>query len=169
MKKQLGLLLALSMVSGLAFAAPQSGTIGLGVAHSFDTLGDSNYIFVPITLNNGLWVEPFIAFNRDVDHNAHNNTTALSIGAGIFENFHETEKTAAYLGLRGGYNHYHVHPGHDSDGFLLQPTLGFGYMPVQPIMLGAEAYVTYQDATNENGIKNWGTGTRLFVRYYFTH
>lgn len=77
-----------------------------------------------------------------------------------------TEKTRAYFGGRLGYIHSHVHPGDNDDGVLVQPVLGFGYEPVNNIMFGAEAFVEYRNSDNAAD-KTYGTGTNLFVRYFF--
>lgn len=160
--------LALTLVSGVAFAAVPAGTFGVGVSHSG---GGENTIFVPITLENGLWVEPFVSYNNSEVTASGNETTNIDVGVGLFKNFFTTANTRAYLGGRIGYSYYEVDPAGannstDSNGVLIQPTLGFGYAPVDNILFGAEAYVSYNDS-DITGSETLGTGTSLFVRYFF--
>lgn len=159
--------LALMLVSGMAFAGVPSNTIGIGVAYTGD---DSTRIFVPITLDNGYWVEPFVSYSNTEDKSTDNETTNVDIGVGLFKNFFTTAKTRAYIGGRIGYSYYEYDPATgdstDDGGFLIQPTIGFGYEPVNNILFGAEAYVSYEDS-DINGKETLGTGTSLFVRYYF--
>lgn len=165
MKTKLALALATSLISGVALAAPAPGTIGVGVAHSEGTGNGDNTIFVPYTLNDGLWVEPFVSFAR-VENAGPSDATVFTLGAGLFKDFFQTEKTRAYFGGRLGYVHADVDPGGDDDGLLVQPVLGFGYEPVNNVMFGAEAFVAYQDSDITNQ-KTYNTGTNLFVRYFF--
>lgn len=167
MFKKTGVALALALVSGVAFAGVPAGNIGIGISHSGE--GD-NTIFVPYTLEQGVWVEPFISYSNIEDKSSDVETTNIDVGVGLFKNFFTTPKTRAYFGGRLGYSYYESEgpSGNsvDDNGFLVQPTLGFGYEPVDNIMLGAEAYVSYEDS-DIKGQENLGTGTSLFVRYYF--
>lgn len=175
MKKQFAAVLAGALISGAAFAGPAPGTLGVGIAHSEGTQGDGNTIYLPYTLNDGLWVEPFVSYSHIEDNNSDAEADALSIGAGLFKDFHSTAKTRAYFGGRLGYNYIDVEnaAGNDSDGsgFLVQPVIGFGYEPVQNVIFGAEAFVAYQDSdlddVNGADTESFGTGTSLFVRYFF--
>ena len=164
MKKQFAALLATTLISGVAFAAPAPGTIGVGIAHTESTLGSDDTIFLPYTLNDGLWVEPFISYSNE--DNGTTENTNLTIGAGLFKDFHSTAKTRAYFGGRLGYIYADQDPGSDDNGLLVQPVLGFGYEPVNNLILGAEAFVSYEDNDDTN-TENYGTGTSLFVRYFF--
>lgn len=170
MYKHLGCALALTVFSGLALASPPPGTIGIGVAHTNGSLNQGNTIFLPMTLGNGLWVEPFASYTSTEDKASGDETTAFSIGAGLFKNFWSTANTRAYLGGRLGYTYFEYDPATagsiDDNGFMIQPVIGFGYQPVDSLMLGAEAYVTYQDS-DISGTETLGTGTSLFARYYF--
>lgn len=174
MYKQIAGAIALTLASGAAFAGPPSGTVGVGVAHTQSTLDDGNTIFVPITLENNWWVEPFVAYaSEEINSgpNEGNETTGISVGSGVFKNVHTTAKTRAYLGGRLGYTYFENDPSGssstDDSGFLVQPTVGFGYEPVDNLMFGAEAFLTYQDSDIQ-GVESLGTGTSLFARYYFT-
>lgn len=168
MFKKTGCALALALVSSVAVAGVPAGTIGVGVSHGENV----NTIFVPITLEGNLWVEPFVSYtSQDIKQaGVDTETTAISVGTGLFVNFYETAKTRAYFGGRIGYSYFENDPANgssnDDSGFLIQPTLGFGYMPVDNIMFGAEAYVSYQNS-DITGTETLGTGTALFARYYF--
>lgn len=169
MFKKTGCALALALFSSLAFAAAPAGNVGIGVAHSGN--GDST-IFVPITLQGNLWIEPFLSYNNtDVD--GAGETTAYSVGTGLFVNMLDTQHTVAYFGGRIGYVSTEVDPigptSNTTDGFAISPTIGFGFTPVDNVMLGAEAFLTYADVEddNGNGSTSTSTGTQLFVRYFF--
>ena len=170
MKKQLALLAASTLISGAAFAAPAPGTIGVGVAHTESELDSGNIIFVPYQLEQGWWVEPFISYSDD-DVSGGNEISFLTIGSGVFKDFHSTAKTRAYVGGRLGYIRAEVDfaggGSDDTDGVLVQPVLGFGYEPVNNLMFGAEAFVSYQDS-DDLGVESYGTGTTLFARYFFS-
>lgn len=167
MKKKLALALATSLISGVAMAAPAPGTLGVGVSHSEGTNGSSDTIFVPYTLNDGLWVEPFFAYEGiDVKGGSAGDTDVFTIGGGLFKDFFQTEKTRAYFGGRLGYVHARIKGADNDDGVLVQPALGFGYEPVSNVIFGAEAFVAYRNSDNA-GAKTYGTGTNLFVRYFF--
>lgn len=171
MKKKLVAAMAASMIGGAAFAAPPPGTIGVGVAHTESSLDDGNIIFIPVTLENNLWVEPFLSYSS-VEDSSGTEVDFLTIGAGLFKDFHATAKTRAYFGGRLGYVRADVDlagPGgnEDEDGVLVQPVLGFGFEPASNLIFGAEAFVTYQDS-DITGTESYGTGTSLFARYFFT-
>lgn len=168
MFKKSGLALALALVSGVAFAGLPAGTIGIGVSHSGD--GD-NSIYVPIVLEQGFWIEPFASYSSTEDKASGVEETNLNVGVGLFKNFFTTANTRAYFGGRIGLSYYEydnpqTNYSTDDTGFMIQPTIGFGYTPVNNIMLGAEAYVSYNDSDIQ-GQESIGTGTSLFVRYYF--
>lgn len=175
MRKRFAALLATTLISGAAFAGPPAGTVGVGVAHTEGTLDDGNTIFVPYTLNDGWWIEPFISYsNTEINSGPASGTEIdfLTIGSGVFKDFHSTAKTRAYVGGRLGYVYADVDapgPGgsDDDSGVLVQPVVGFGYEPVSNLMFGAEAFVTYQDS-DITGTESYGTGTSLFARYFFT-
>lgn len=169
MFKKTGFALALALASGVACAGVPAGTIGIGIAHSGE---GNNTIFVPITLGGGVWVEPFVSYaNEDpIDDNAGAEVTAINAGAGLFATFYRTAKTRAYFGGRLGVNYIKVEDTNgdetDETGLFVQPTLGFGYMPVDNLMIGAEAFLTYKNG-DINGVETLSTGTQLFARYYF--
>lgn len=165
MKKQFAAVLAGAMISGAAFAGPAPGTLGVGVAHTESTFDSGNTIFLPYTLNDGLWVEPFISYSN-VDVDGGDEITSLIIGGGLFKDFHSTAKTRAYFGGRLGYAYLDSDDNGDDNGLLAQPVLGFGYEPVDNVIFGAEAFVSYQDS-DISGQESYGTGTSLFVRYFF--
>lgn len=161
--------LATSLVGGVALAAPAPGTIGVGVAHSEGTGSSSDTtIYVPYTLNDGLWIEPFIAYARIKPKGPSKHRSGLKVGSGLFKDVHETEKTRAYVGGRLGYVYANSGaPGSSTDdGIFVQPVLGFGYEPVNNILFGAEAFVAYSNS-DISGDSSFNTGTNLFVRYFF--
>lgn len=167
MFKKTGFALALALASGVAYAGVPAGTIGIGISHGENV----NTIFVPITLGNGLWVEPFLSYSETEVKATGAEETNAEIGVGLFKNFYVTEHTRAYFGGRIGLTYLENNPSgpnnsSDDTGFSIQPTIGFGYTPVENIMFGAEAYVTYEDS-DIDGKESFGTGTSLFVRYYF--
>lgn len=172
MKKQFAVAIAATFISGAALAAPAAGTIGVGVAHSEGTGDSSNTIFVPYTLNNGWWVEPFLSFSDSEDKNTNSDVTVFTIGGGVFNDFFTTPKTRAYAGGRLGYVHSEIDPpgpnnDNSDDGVSVGPVLGFGYEPVNNLLFGAEAFVTYEDS-DINSSETFSTGTSLFVRYFFS-
>lgn len=167
MFKKSGLALALALVSGAAFAGVPAGTVGIGVSHSGD---GENSIYLPIVLEQGFWIEPFVSYASTEDKSSGDEETNIDAGVGLFKNIFTTDKTRAYAGGRIGLSYYESDPANasstDDTGFMIQPTIGFGYEPVNNILMGAEAYVTYNDS-DINGKETLGTGTQLFVRYYF--
>lgn len=170
MIKKSGFALALALVSGVAFAGVPAGTMGIGVSHSGD--GDSS-IYVPIVLERGFWIEPFVSYSHTEDKASDLEVTNINVGVGLFKNFFTTAHTRAYFGGRVGYSYYLYDPANsastpatEDNGFMVQPTIGFGYEPVNNILFGAEAYVAYNDS-DIKGQESLSTGTSLFVRYYF--
>ena len=172
MSKKALLAASLTLFSTALLAAPPSGTVGIGVAHTESTLDSGNTIFMPIQFDNGLWAEPFLAY-QTLEDDAGNDITALSVGAGLFKDFHRAAQTRAYVGGRLGYQYLDIDPAgagnsDDESGILVQPVIGFGYEPVDNVMFGAEAFVSYQDS-DIDGIESYGTGTSLFARYFFSN
>lgn len=174
--KRIGLIVAASLA--LPFTAQAQSDIGVGVAHS-DGAGDTT-IFLPITLdNNGLWVEPFLSY-ADTESTSGGTTTETenwTLGAGLFQDIHTTQKTKAYIGGRLGYFESETTTSGggstEGDGWLIAPTLGFGYLPVENLMVGAEADITYTDSDTDTASggsadsESTNTNTRIFVRYFF--
>lgn len=166
MKKQIAVMAGLMLASSMAFAAQQpAGEIGLGIAHA-NNGGNATTIYVPYTLGNGMWVEPFVAYSH-VEDSSGVETESFTVGAGLFKDVFSTAKTKAYVGSRIGYVYSNT-PGvaGSEGGLLVQPTLGFAYQPVSNVGLGAEAFVQYSDS-DITGDESWGTGTQFFVRYFF--
>lgn len=165
MKKRFAALIATTLISGVAFAGPPAGTLGVGVAHTESTFDSGNTIFVPYTLNDGWWVEPFISYSN-IDVDGGDEITSFTLGSGLFKDFHATAKTRAYVGGRLGYAYLDSDQNGDDNGILAQSVLGFGYEPVDNVIFGAEAFVSYQDS-DIDGQESYDTGTSLFVRYFF--
>lgn len=175
MRRRLSTLAALVFVSSSALAVQPGGGTGIGISHSNNT--DETTIFVPVALGNqGLWMEPFLSYH-DTEFDTSGGTfdqERWTLGVGLFQDMNVTEQTRFYGGARLAYLEQEVDGGpagtaSDLDGWQLAPTVGFGYAPVDNILLGAEAFVAFTDVEDDAAadIESTDTGTSFFARYYF--
>ncbi len=164
MKKAITLLLASVCSLALAtsaVAAKKSTSLGMGVAIGND---NDTTLFLPIQPADGkLWFEPYLAYHNESPDKG-SSSSSLGIGTGLFVDFESSQKTRAYFGGRVGLASVSPSVGDSYTAFTLAPTVGFGYLPVSNVMLGAEA--SFGFTTSDAG-SEFGTNSAVFLRYFF--
>jgi hypothetical protein len=176
--KHIALLLAISFVASGA----QAAEYGLGA--SLGSFSDTQEIFVPIQVREGLRFEPSVtaqvatlradSFNTQKDR-------FYVLKAGLFSVRPLHEGINLLTGGRLGYVKQRSTLSNDSGssssteftGFTVEPTLGMEYMPIKQLAMGAEVSLDYRQVKNEDAndntsnTKTLSTSTRITVKFFY--
>lgn len=147
------------------FAAPQ---FGLGISITDTGSESSRLIHCPVKLNPNLRLEGSLGlytYERENTEIGDVDWITLKFGAYIVQNVYE--KTDIYYGGKLIYKENDTN-GLNEDGYGIAPTFGFEYYLTNHISVGGEAEVYFMLIDNNSGdAKEYGTESRLILRYYF--
>lgn len=178
----------LSLLAGTAVA------LDFGFGASFKSSESS--IFLPVRISDNLMIEPYFRYRDSDTENAtfKTSTEDLTAGMGIFGLVNPIENASVYIGIRAAYVEserknspigFFTFPVAalkvEQDGFSVAPTLGFEYLILQQLTIGAEVAWEYKDldgttsgASNNPNIpaqnadtEDTGTRTNIILRFYF--
>ncbi len=147
------------------FAAPQ---FGLGISITDTGSESSRLLHCPVKINPNLRLEGSLGlytYERENSEIGDVDWIALKFGAYIVQNVYE--KTDIYYGGKLIYKENDTN-GLNEDGYGIAPTFGVEYYLTNHISVGGEAEVYFMLIDNNSGdAKEYGTESRLILRYYF--
>lgn len=161
MKKIILSIAALLLTSNL-----QAAEFGFGAT----LYSDSSIVYLPINVTKEFRVEPyFSSYRQSSDDSSYRYT---QYGVGLFNIRETADNVNAIVGARVG--HVSSKSGSSFDGYTFSPVLGFEYLPIKKLSLGADVAwmftkgkYEYPGYDENYDTKESRTTTSISLKYYF--